>query len=180
MIKCLKAGDLKINSTQKQLEIAEGQLIYPYDKIKDWEWGYVYEKYVGQVLESEGFKVTYNGFSGFVDGGIDLIAEKGNSVTYVQCKYSQTKKLCKSHIDQILYKASKKLLQSYEGSEKQLAFSLIVHSKENNFTRRAPKSFKLNFSQTDKLEFPWLMYFLEHNHIQNKIKVGFREIPMCT
>lgn len=172
MIKCLKAGDLKINSTQKQLEIAEGQLIYPYDKIKGWEWGYVYEKHVGQVLESEGFKVTYNGLNGFVDGGVDLIAEKGNSVTYVQCKYSQTKKLCKSHIDQILFKASQKLLKAYEGSEKQLAFALIVHSQENNFRRIPLKEDPL------KREYPWLEYLKSFNAGQNKVKVGFREIPM--
>lgn len=178
VIECLEAGDLKINASLKQLEIANGQLIVPYDKIAPPAWGYVYEKHVGQILESEGFSVTYNGFNGYTDGGVDLIAERGNSVTFIQCKFSEKKKLGKSHIDRILFNASKRLLQAYQNSGKQLAFALIVHSKENNFTRRAPKGFKLAFTQPEKVEFPWLMYFLEHNRTQNKVKVGFREIPM--
>ena len=136
-----KAGPLKINPKQEQLEIADGQLVIPYEKISSSDWGYVYEKYVGQILEKEGFSVTYNGFRGFSDGGIDLTSEKGESITFIQCKYSETKKLGKSHIDQILYKASKKLLQEYQDGNKKLAFALFVHSKEDNFRRKAPKGF---------------------------------------
>lgn len=172
IIECLKAGDLKINSDLKQLEIAEGQLIYPFDKIEGSEWGYVYEKYVGQVLESEGFKVTYNGFNGFVDGGVDLIAEKGNSVTFIQCKYSQKKKLGRSQIEHILFKASKKLFKAYTDRSKQLAFALVVHSKESNFRRRPLKD------DPNKREFPWLHHFQSQDRKYNGLRVGFREIAM--
>ena len=178
IIECLKAGNLKINPELKQLEIADGQLIIPYDKISSSDWGYVYEKYVGQILEKEGFKVAYNGFRGYSDRGIDLIAEKGESITFIQCKYSETKKLGKSHINQILYKASKRLLQEYQNRNKKLAFALFVHSKEENFSRKASKGFVNPYSGSKNTDYPWLQYFLSHNKTQNKVKVGFREIPM--
>lgn len=181
IIECLKAGNLKINPKQKQIEIADGQLIFPYDKIPSTAWGYVYEKYVGQILESENFKISYNSFGGGADYGIDLIAEKGRSITFIQCKYSKTKKLSKSHIDHILYKASNKLQKAclqYEG--KRIAFALIVHSKKRNFRRKAPKGFINPYSSSNNTDYPWLQYFLSHNHTQNKVKVGFREIPMHT
>lgn len=180
IIECLKASVLKINADDKRLEIAEGQLLIPYEKIAPSHWGYVYEKYVGQILEKEGFKITYNGFAGYTDQGVDLIAEKGNSVTFIQCKFSEKKKLSKSHIDKILFKASKKLLKTYQDQDKKLAFALIVHSKEKNFRRSAPKGLINTFTGSDKVEFPWLEYFLSYNHTQSKIKVGFREIPMIT
>lgn len=180
IIKCLKAGNLKINPVEQQLEIADGQLIIPYEKLDSSDWGYVYEKYVGQILESKGFKVTYNGFNGFTDQGIDLIAEKGNSITFIQCKYSETKKLSKSHIDKILFKASNRLQKEYEAGRKKLAFALFVHSKEQNFTRKAPKGFVNPYSSSTNTDYPSLQYFLSHNHTQSKVKVGFREIPMNT
>lgn len=180
IIECLKAGNLKINPAEQKLEIADGQLIVPYEKIDSSVWGYVYEKYVGQKLEGEGFKVTYNGFNGFTDQGIDLIAEKGNRITFIQCKYSETKKLSKSHIDKILYKASRKLLQEYKEGKKKLAFALIVHSKKDNFSRKAPKGFVNPYTSSTNTDYPWLQYFLSHNHTQSKVKVGFREIPMNT
>ena len=174
MIDCLKAGDLKVNYVLKQLEIADGQIIYPFDKIKNSEWGYVYEKFVGQILESEGFKVTYNGFNGFTDDGIDLIAEKGNAITFIQCKYSQTKKLSKSHINEILFKASKKLSEAYREKDKQLAFALVVHCTESNFRRTPLKE------DPNKQEYPWLHYFKSQDRRYPDLRVGFREIPMHT
>lgn len=178
IIECLKAGHLKINPKQEQLQIADGQLVIPYDKISASDWGYVYEKYVGQILEKEGFKVSYNGFRGFSDGGIDLIAEKEESITFIQCKYSETKKLGKSQIDHILYKASKRLLLEYHDGNKKLAFALFVHSKEENFRRKAPKGFVNPYTSSVNTDYPWLQYFLSHNHTQNLVKVGFREVPM--
>ncbi|MBF9253000.1 restriction endonuclease [Pontibacter sp. 172403-2] len=174
MIECLKQGNIKINSELKQLEIADGQLIYPFDKIKGNEWGFVYEKFVGQILEGEGFKVIYNGFNGYTDGGIDLITEKGNTITFIQCKYSQTKKLSKSHINNILFKASRKLFQAYKNKEKQLAFALIVHCTKSNF-RRAPLK-----EDPKKREYPWLDYFKSQDGKYKGLRVGLREIAMHT
>lgn len=56
IIKILKAGHLVINQADRQLEIAGGKYILPYSNIGASDWGYVYEKYVGQVLQSEHFE----------------------------------------------------------------------------------------------------------------------------
>ncbi|HSI75086.1 MAG TPA: hypothetical protein VK957_04310 [Lunatimonas sp.] len=78
--KYLKVGRISVNPAKRQIEICHGQLILPYDKLTDSDWGSVYEKFVGQQLEDEGFDVIYNGLEkGMLDRGIDLIASKGYS-----------------------------------------------------------------------------------------------------
>ena len=73
----LKLGRIKINPIDRYIEIGEKDLIIPYDKISSSDWGQVYEKYVGQILEDEGYEVSYSGLDlGFFDRGIDLIAAK--------------------------------------------------------------------------------------------------------
>lgn len=169
---CLLAGHLTIDVVQRQLVI-DGQLRIAYEKVCPDDWGYVYEKYVGQELEVKGFKVTYHGLLNTMkDGGVDLITEKGNWVTFIQCKYSAKKKLSKSHIENIHYKASKKLLEAHKTDERRLAFALIVHSKADNF-RRAPLA-----GDPNKTEYPWLAHFLRHNATQSNVKFGFKEVPM--
>lgn len=47
-----------------------------------------FEKRVGKYYEYLGYIVEYRGLElGFEDGGIDLIARKGNEVLLIQCKY---------------------------------------------------------------------------------------------
>ncbi len=49
--------------------------------------GQDYEKFIGSKYEDAGYEVIYNGIEkGVYDGGIDLIVQKENSVTLVQCK----------------------------------------------------------------------------------------------
>src|SRR5690606_28857040 len=121
-------------------------------------WGQVYEKYVGQILEDEGYDVVYNGLEkGFLDRGIDLIARKEDKLNFVQCKYvHQT--ISKSRIEWILYKASGILFDTYRKERKKLYFTLIVNSKDTCFSKRLPKNFKLNFTETSKIEYPMLQY----------------------
>lgn len=170
---CLLAGHLTIDTLQRQLVI-DGQLKIAYEKVCSDDWGYIYEKFVGQELEKQGFKVTYHGLLNTMrDGGVDLIAEKGDWMTYIQCKYSaKKKKLSKSHIEKIHFKASKKLLEAHNAGGKRLAFALMVHSKADSF-RRAPLA-----DDPNKIMYPWLAYFLRYNQEQNKVKFGFKEVPM--
>jgi Holliday junction resolvase-like predicted endonuclease len=52
-----------------------------------------FERYVGQCYENEGYKVEYRGLKlGLEDGGIDLIARKGNETLLIQCKYWKKEK----------------------------------------------------------------------------------------
>lgn len=176
--KYLKVGRISVNPAKRQIEICEGQLILPYDKLTESDWGSVYEKFVGQQLEDEGFDVIYNGLEkGMLDRGIDLIASKGNEINFIQCKYLAGS-ISKSRIDWILYKASNQLYNAYKSSNNKLSFTLIVNNKEKNFSKRKRKKFRLNFSDMTKVEYPMLQFFLDHNHIQDKVKLAFREIEM--
>ncbi|MCU7550418.1 restriction endonuclease [Chitinophagaceae bacterium LB-8] len=177
IVKYLKLGRINLNPIVRQVEIAGSQFVLPYDQISDSEWGYVYEKYVGQILEDEGYEVRYNGFNGFFDNGIDLIAIKDGNINFIQCKFRNSV-ISKSAVEWILYKASNKLYEQYKLHHRKLFFTLIVNKKSVNFSKRKPKGFQLNFSDILKVEYPILQYYLDHNHIQNKITLQFREIEM--
>jgi Holliday junction resolvase-like predicted endonuclease len=176
--KHLKAGRIIINSSEMQIEISDKGIILPYSSINDSEWGQVYEKYVGQVLEDEGYNVMYNGLEkGFLDRGVDLVARKDDQLNFIQCKYIH-RTISKSKIEWILYKASGFLFDRYQNENKKLCFTLIVSNKDKCFSKRVPKKFRLNFTEASKIEYPMLQYFLDHNYIQDKIKLEFREIRM--
>lgn len=52
-----------------------------------WKYGRDYERYIGYLLEEQGWKVIYNGaVEGREDGGIDLICFRHSKVYLVQCK----------------------------------------------------------------------------------------------
>lgn len=178
--KFLKSGKISINEIDKKIEIVEEQLSIPYEELNDSDWGYIFEKYVGQIFESEGYFVEYCGLEkGFLDRGIDLIATKENEVNFIQCKFTNgVRIISKSRIEWILYKASSLLNENYEKQNKKIHFTLIVNSKENSFSKRKYKDCNLTFSNISKVEYPILQYFLDHNYIQNKVKLEFREIEI--
>jgi Holliday junction resolvase-like predicted endonuclease len=175
----LKQGKLHLNTIQNRIEIEHKDGIFiPYLDIAPTDWGQVYEKYVGQVLETEGYKVTYRGLElGFMDQGIDLIAEKENSLLYIQCKY-QSQKLTKSRIEWILNKASSLLLKHHNKFNQKITFVLVVNKLEDNFSKRIPKDFNFGLVSTNKVVYPLLEYFLSHNQKQDKVKLDVREIEM--
>lgn len=174
----LRSGRIIINTSKKQIEISNSGIVLPYSRISDSEWGLVYEKYVGQVLEAEGYDVEYNGLEkGFLDRGIDLIARRDDKLNFVQCKFVH-RTISKNRIEWILYKASGLLYNTYRKENKKIYFTLIVSNKDQCFSKRVPKNFRLNFTEASKIEYPMLQYFLDHNYIQDKIKLEFREIRM--
>jgi Holliday junction resolvase-like predicted endonuclease len=176
--KFLKSGKLILNNLENKIEIANKPATIDFYKISPWEWGLVYEKYVGQHLENEGYKVKYNGLElGFLDKGIDLIAENENCINFIQCKFSKYK-IGKSKINWILYKASNELYEHYKSSEKKLIFTLIMNNIQTNISKNTSKKYKLTFTESSKIKYFWLQYFLDHNHVQDKVKLEFREIFM--
>lgn len=179
--KQLKQGRLYIDPALNQIRIEGNQSIaIPYLEIQDFDWGLVYEKYVGQVLEDEGFRVTYRGLElGLLDRGIDLIAQNDDAVLYVQCKYLAGR-ITKSRMEWILYRASQLLLNNHRKYSQSITFMLIVNNLETNFSKRIPKGFSSGNIPGNKVTYPILDYFLSHNHTQDKVKLGFREIPMPT
>lgn len=72
-------------------------------KKTSWELGRDYERYIGYLYESKGWKVHYQGIiEGLADLGRDLIAEKDGTVEIAQCKYwSKDKLIHEKHIFQL-------------------------------------------------------------------------------
>ncbi|MDR2039378.1 MAG: NERD domain-containing protein [Bacteroidales bacterium] len=179
LAKYLKLGKINVNSKDRCIEIDGETTIIPYEKITNSDWGAIYEKYVGQIFEDNGYEVIYNGLNlGFIDKGIDLIAKNASNIILIQCKYFKGF-ITKNKIEWILYKASKELLKNYYASGKKVTFMLVVNSIDNNFSKQKPKGFNPNYeSPNAKIEYPLLQYFLDHNYTQDKIKLACKEITM--
>lgn len=176
--KYLKIGRLKINSLERKVEISDSNFCFSFDELRPSDWGYVYEKFVGQTLEDEGYFVQYQGLEkGMTDSGIDLIATKENQLNFIQCKFVN-KHFSKSRIDWILYKSSNFLYERYNQHNRKIIFTLIVNKTESSFSRAKRKGFQLRFSDVSKVEYPLLQYFLDHNYMQNNVKLEFREVEM--
>lgn len=175
LAKYLKAGEMTFNPIEECIEISNIGFKIQYSDITSEDWGQIYEKYVGQILEGQGYKIFYQGLEkGFLDQGIDLIAENETDIIYVQCKYLKIH-LTKSRIEWILYKASKELLKAYENNTKKIIFMLVVNNIDENFSKRIPKGYKNTISNN---KYPLLEYFLSHNNTQNKVRLECIEINM--
>lgn len=72
-------------------------------KKSSWQLGRDYERYIGYLYESKGYKVEYHGIEfGFEDMGRDLICIKGNDIRVIQCKYwAAHKTIHEKHICQL-------------------------------------------------------------------------------
>jgi hypothetical protein len=169
----LISGRISVDLDHRCL-INDSGITFSLDLIKSDHLGFVYEKYVGQVYESEGYSVAYTGLTcGMADKGIDLVAIKNNLEVYIQCKFWK-KKIGKSHIEWVLYKASRLLLEKTTNNANKVHFVLVTNSKLINFSRHVSKA----NSNYKNVEFPILQYFLDHNNTQSKVKLEYREIPM--
>ena len=50
--------------------------------------GYVYERLVGIHYEAQGFSVEYRSRLGYLDRGVDLVADRSDCRLFIQCKCS--------------------------------------------------------------------------------------------
>jgi len=73
-------------------------------KKSKWEIGRDYERYIGYLYETRGYRVYYQGIvEGLSDLGRDLICVKDSGAEVVQCKYwSKEKQIHEKHIFQLL------------------------------------------------------------------------------
>lgn len=139
-----------------------------YSNLKKTDWGYIYEKHVGQILSNDGYMVEYNGLlNGFIDGGVDIIAKKNNKDYLMQCKFFQKSTLGKQKIEWILYKASS-LIASHTINKKTI-FCLVIPSIEQSFGKKIKKG---------KISYPIADYFLSINTRQSVVKFEILEIDM--
>lgn len=176
--KIIRSGHLYNDNNKKIFYVEpydkeQETIIIPYDTLKYTDWGYLYEKYVGQYFEEKGYSVEYLGLEkGFMDGGIDLIARLDSKCYFIQCKYQIKNKLSKSKIENILYKAGNKIYKmKYSRND---VFALVIPNKDLAFTRIK----LISNSLTPRYTYPMYDYFLSKNHTQNHIRLEILEIPM--
>ncbi len=85
--KILTNGELFVDwSTNTFQVISHNEPVYvqSLDILDVHGWGSLYEKYVGQFYQKQGYNVIFHGLTkGFRDGGIDLIMNKGSDAIYV-------------------------------------------------------------------------------------------------
>ncbi len=69
----------------------------------NWQIGIEFERYIGYLYETKGYKVTYYGAKkGLEDLGRDLIVSKDNDIIVIQCKnWSKDKTIHEKHIFQL-------------------------------------------------------------------------------
>jgi len=91
---------------------------YSNRKMKNWEIGREYERYIGYLYEIDGWEVSYFGIvKGFEDLGRDIIAQKNGVINIIQCKYwSEIKIIHEKHVLQTFATALEYYLSEVGGS----------------------------------------------------------------
>ena len=81
----------------------------------DWQIGRDYERYIGYLYETNGWKVYYYGKKGFEDLGRDLICKKDDLVEIIQCKrWAQEKLIHEKHIYYLFGTTVEYYIDNYE------------------------------------------------------------------
>ncbi|MFD1261650.1 restriction endonuclease [Entomomonas asaccharolytica] len=166
--KILTSGELFVDWSKNTFQVINNnELIYiqSLDILDVHGWGSLYEKYVGQLYQKQGYEVIFHGLNkGLHDKGIDLIMNKGNDVIYVQCKYKAHSKISQNLIEKILYSAGNFISRTHKSGQ---AFLWLIVPDEN-------KCFTIN----TKSKLSSRAYFEHHNKTQNKVKLRVVEIKM--
>jgi hypothetical protein len=98
-----------------------------WSKDKDpWQIGRDYERYIGYIYETRGYKVIYHGIEKIKDDlGRDLICEKDNQIEIVQCKYWSDQKdipIREKHVTQLYGTTIKYFLDHKSKKEEEIDF----------------------------------------------------------
>ena len=100
---------------------------YLKSKKSNWEVGKMYERYVGYLYESKGYKVEYVGIEkGFEDLGRDLICRNAKETLVVQCKYwASHKEIREAHINQLYGTTVKHFIDEFRNRSEKLKNTLF-------------------------------------------------------
>tara|TARA_R110000764_G_scaffold217307_1_gene304438 strand:+ start:492 stop:1664 length:1173 start_codon:yes stop_codon:yes gene_type:complete len=100
---------------------------YLKSKKSNWEIGKMYERYVGYLYESKGYKVEYVGIEkGFEDLGRDLICRNAKETLVVQCKYwASHKEIREAHINQLYGTTVKHFIDEFKNRSEKLKNTLF-------------------------------------------------------
>lgn len=118
-----------------------------------WLVGIQYERYIGYLYESRGYKVVYHGaLKGVADLGVDIIATKGNTTHVIQCKrYSEIKKIpVRENAIAQIYGAAK--VYQYENGLKKVIPVMITSYELSDEARRFADALNVQVREKLKLE----------------------------
>ena len=102
-----------------------------------WAIGRDYEMYVGYLYEQQGYSVEYKGIiDGFDDLGRDIIAQKGNEVCIIQCKYwAQYKEIRENHIFQLFGTTMEYWIKNFKNYQRPKSFEEFAKFLNENKLR---------------------------------------------
>lgn len=163
----LMAGIPRINEDMSVTVVGStGQAIHhlPAAALVGGGFGYVYERLVGLWYEAQGYRVEYRSHLGYLDGGVDLVADDPDNRHFVQCKLT-FKPISPAKVEQLLHKAS--LLVSQNLLAKSCHFDLVVPSIAMAFPERAGGAANRAHQA-----------FLHHNRVQRSVKLAVVEVPV--
>lgn len=153
-----------------------------------WQIGIMYERYIGYLYEMQGYDVNYHGIEKRKeDLGRDLIAQKGNEVVVIQCKYwNQFRKVFENEIFQFFgtvfqYRKTFKdkkvtgifyTTTSTSDLAREFAKELGITLKENYKMDKSYPCIKCNISKVDGERIYHLPFDQQYNHTKIEPKTG--------
>lgn len=152
-----------------------------------WEIGISYERYIGYIYETKGYKVLFNGaLEGFDDLGRDVIAENKNEILIIQCKYWKKERIIhEKHIFQLYgtmilnqlntKKKVKGILvttTTLSDTAKQIAKYLNIQFKENEIFDKTYPCIKCNINKMTKEMIYHFPFDQQYDRIQIDLKSG--------
>lgn len=137
------------------------------------EIGKEYERYIGYLYESKGYKVEYKGIlSGLEDLGRDLICTKDDEAIIIQCKcWSKNKVIHEKHINQLFGTFVKYQIEQQTKENPNIKPYVVTNNTGENHKYRA------GFVTSTKLS-PTAQSFADALGIERREEFPLKDFPM--
>jgi Holliday junction resolvase-like predicted endonuclease len=127
--------------------------------------GYVYERVVCIHYANMGYAVSHRASLGYLDQGIDMVAERPGEKVFIQCKYT-SQAFSPKKIETLLYAASRFIADNLGPQMNQ--FDLVVPNESIAFPPRKPGRSARAARDV----------FMRHNRTQSLIRLRITEVPI--
>jgi len=128
--------------------------------------GYVYERLVCIHYKNNGYAVAHRASLGYLDRGVDLVAERPGEKIFVQCKFTLSS-MSTQKVEQLLHAASQ-FVQANLSPQKNY-FDLVIPSKALAFP--SPRRSNKGIAKS-------LRAFLLYNQTQHQVQLRINEVDI--
>lgn len=120
------------------------------------EIGREYERYIGYLYESKGYKVEYFGIlKGLNDMGRDLICTKGNTTVIIQCKcWSKDKVIHEKHINQLYGSLTEYKIQHRDSTRRRYKAAFYTTTQLSDMALAFADALKIEVVHEELGDFP--------------------------